>query len=136
MTKDEIVWAILLTIAILVVGTATIQYQCRRLRKKFRDIKVQRHRKMGRRRRRQEGVIISSSCTQELREVGNRIHNRQLQNYQSLADELESMRQMQRDVRGKLAGLQTMVDQATKKQKQRDVANSRDDQDVDNQKEE
>lgn len=61
----------------------------------------------------------------ELREVQEHVQAKHRQSYDALASELNSMREMQREVKSRLAGLKAMADHVAEQQKQRGVAVSK-----------
>jgi hypothetical protein len=115
LSSEETVWASsFLTLVILVIGTITIIYQCRQLLERIQQIRQ----KGGRGVKQEEEAVV---CGKELREAQQTIQQTQRQSYQDLANELESMRVTQKEVKSNLAGLQTLVERASE-QKQRRTA--------------
>lgn len=100
-------WVSLLALVILVVGTVTIRYQCRQLSKRIQQI-----RGWGQEDTRQDDVAL---CSKELKEVRDKIWKKQRESHQSLASELKGMREMQKEVKSNLAGLQVLMDQVSEK---------------------
>ena len=113
-SQEEILWISLLTILVLVIGTATIQYQCRKLSNQIQN--TIREDKVGQ----DDELIVSCQSKQELWEVQQSIQRKKYQSYQTMAKELESMKEIQKEVKAKLVGLQNLVNQVSeRKQRER-----------------
>jgi hypothetical protein len=100
---SEIVLVIVLTISIGAFGAITIYYQCRNLLSTFRGPD------------RKEDDVLSPD---DVRVVGTHIRGSHRQSKEAAKYEVETMRDFQREVKGKLAGLQQLVAHLSEQQSQ------------------
>lgn len=94
---------IVLAISIGAFGAITIYYQCRYLLNTFRGPD------------RKEDDMLSPD---DVRAVGTRIRSSHRQSKEAATYEVETMRDFQREVKGKLAGLQQLVAHLSEQQSQ------------------
>ncbi len=94
----ETILIFLLILVLSIIGVGTIRRQLRLLRRRLQHTSEEKDAK---------------ASSMRLREIQKIVQQKQLQSHEELAEELESMREMQREVRAELINLQMLVEKVS-----------------------